>query len=313
MAGGKGGSQTETFAPPTYLENAIREGLSRGQQVADLGYMPRYGVDVAGLTPMQQMSMQNVANQATAFGLLGPTDVMAGMPPTQTSGGFTGYSSGDVFDVYAQNLRERRPQQYAGYMGLFNTDPYGVYDPTQPPPQVTPPPPSDGMPSIYTNPERAAEVAQNYADGYMGMGGEESPYARPTASQINQPTPQPSADIYSAPIALDPMEQVGVPLPSPPMNRITDSYLQGRDQDTGLTPLLPLTNEVALSDKAVANISNRVAPSPQPALPPINLVPQDGRLDPRAIAMNKASFNLGLNDPYRGNISYNDLMTRGIY
>lgn len=270
----KGGSQTETWTPPAYLENAIREGTSRGQRVADLGYMPRYGVDVAGFTPMQQMSMQNIANQATAFGLLGPTDVMAGMPPTQTSGGFTGYSSGDVFDVYAQNLRERRPQQYAGYMGLFNTDPYGVYDPTQPPPQVTPPPPSDGMPSIYTNPELAAEVAQNYADGYMGMGGDESPYARPS---------------------------------------MRDNYLQGRDQDTGLTPLLPLTNEVALSDKAVANISNRVAPSPQPALPPIDLVLQDGRLDPRAIAMNKASFNLGLNDPYRGNISYNDLMTRGIY
>jgi len=272
MAGGKGGSQTETFAPPAYLENAIQEGLRRGQRVADLGYMPRYGIDVAGFTPMQQMSMQNVANQAQAFGLLGPTDVMAGMPPTQTAGGFTGYSSGDVFDQYAQNLRERRPQQYAGYMGLFNTDPYGLYDPTPAPAPVTPTPSSGGMASVYTNPERAAEVKQNYADGYMAMGGEESPYARPS---------------------------------------MRDNYLQGRDQDTGLTPLLPLTNEVALSDQAVANIGNRVAP--QPALTPINLVPQDGRLDPRAIAMNKASFNLGLNDPYRGNMSYNDLMTRGIY
>ena len=272
MAGGKGGSQTETFAPPAYLENAIQEGLRRGQRVADLGYMPRYGIDVAGFTPMQQMSMQNVANQAQAFGLLGPTDVMAGMPPTQTAGGFTGYSSGDVFDQYAQNLRERRPQQYAGYMGLFNTDPYGLYDPTPAPAPVTPTSSSGGMASVYTNPEQAAEVAQNYADGYMAMGGEESPYARPS---------------------------------------MRDNYLQGRDQDTGLTPLLPLTNEVALSDQAVANIGNRVAP--QPALPPINLVPQDGRLDPRAIAMNKASFNLGLNDPYRGNMSYNDLMTRGIY
>jgi len=80
---------------------------------------------------------------------------------------------------------EERPRQYAQYSGLYpNIEPYGI--PSQ---EVLSPVTGGttargfGMPSVYTNPERAAEVAQNYADGYMAMGGEESRYRRPSSSR----------------------------------------------------------------------------------------------------------------------------------
>lgn len=120
MSSGGGSTSTQTAELPSWLEDAAKQNLARSQYVAKLGYVPQYGVDVAGFTPMQTSAMQNTADAASAFGLAAPTDVMAGMPQTTTdANGFTGYSSGNLFDTQLQNLAQQRPAQYAAMQGMF--------------------------------------------------------------------------------------------------------------------------------------------------------------------------------------------------
>jgi hypothetical protein len=123
MSGGKGGSKSTQIEIPEYLETAARNAVNRGADVSELGYMPYYGPDVAGFTPMQQASFQNTADMSSAFGMqpqMSQQDIMGGMPPaTQYAGGVTGYSSGDLYDQAVNELGERRPGQVAAYDDLF--------------------------------------------------------------------------------------------------------------------------------------------------------------------------------------------------
>ena len=120
MSSGGGSTTTQSTQLPSWLEDAAKQNLARSQYVAKLGYVPNYGLDVAGFTPMQTSAMQNTADAASAFGLGAPTDAMAGMPATQTnSSGFTGYSSGNLFDTSLTELANRRPAQYAAMQGMF--------------------------------------------------------------------------------------------------------------------------------------------------------------------------------------------------
>jgi hypothetical protein len=114
---------TSSVQLPDWAKEAGQRNIARANMVADLGYIPQYGIDVAGFTPMQTSAMQNTADAASAFGLQAPTDVMAGMPKQTTNNlGFTGYSSGDLYDSYLANLAAQRPAQYLGINQLF-TDP----------------------------------------------------------------------------------------------------------------------------------------------------------------------------------------------
>lgn len=124
MSSGGGSTQTQTAELPSWLSNAAQENLGRARMTADIGYVPYYGIDTAGFTPMQTSAMQNTANAASAFGLQAPTDVMAGMPTQQTNNlGFSGYSSGAMFDDALSQLQANRPAQY-DYMNSMFIDPY---------------------------------------------------------------------------------------------------------------------------------------------------------------------------------------------
>lgn len=115
MSGGGGSTTTVQQAAelPSWLQDAAQSNLARADYVAQLGYVPQYGLDVAGFTPMQTSAMQNTANAASAFGLSAPTNAMAGMPAQQTNNlGFSGYSSGQLFDDALLNLQANRPAQY---------------------------------------------------------------------------------------------------------------------------------------------------------------------------------------------------------
>ena len=115
-----GGGSTTTQTLPSWLEDAAKQNLARSQYVAKLGYVPNYGLDVAAFSPMQQSSMQNTADAASAFGLAAPSNAMAGMPQTYTdANGFTGYSSGNLFDTSLTELANRRPAQYSAMQGMF--------------------------------------------------------------------------------------------------------------------------------------------------------------------------------------------------
>ena len=124
MSSGGGSTTTQQAQLPAWLQDAAKSNLARADYVSQLGYVPQYGLDVAGFTPMQQSAMQNTANAASAFGLGAPTDAMAGMPAQQTNNlGFSGYSSGDLFNNYLSNLQAQRPAQYDAMNSMF-IDPY---------------------------------------------------------------------------------------------------------------------------------------------------------------------------------------------
>ena len=113
MSGGKGGSTTSSVEIPEYIERAAQENLNRAQAIAQMGYVPYYGPDVAALTPMQEAAMQNVAGAAGACGLATPTGAgITGMPAaTEYAGGIRGYSSAPMFEQAQAELAARRPAQ----------------------------------------------------------------------------------------------------------------------------------------------------------------------------------------------------------
>lgn len=121
MSGGGGSTTTVQQAQiPKYIEDAAKANLARADYVSQLGYVPNYGLDVAAFSPMQASAMQNTANAASAFGLQAPTDAMAGVPQAQTNNlGFSGYSSGNMFDQALSQLQANRPAQYDAMQDMF--------------------------------------------------------------------------------------------------------------------------------------------------------------------------------------------------
>ena len=129
MSGGKGGTQTSSVEIPEYIERAAQRNLNRAEQIAQMGYVPYYGPDVAALTPMQEAAMQNVAGAAGAFGLATPTGAgITGMPAaTEYAGGIRGYSSAPMFEQAQAELGRQRPAQKS-YLDSFFIDPFtGAY------------------------------------------------------------------------------------------------------------------------------------------------------------------------------------------
>lgn len=129
MSGGKGGTKTSTVEIPEYIERAAQRNLNRAEQIAQMGYVPYYGPDVAAFTPMQEAAMQNVASAAGAFGLATPTGAsVTGMPTaTEYAGGIRGYSSSPMFEQAQAELAARRPAQKS-YIDSFFIDPVtGTY------------------------------------------------------------------------------------------------------------------------------------------------------------------------------------------
>jgi len=131
MSGGKGGGQTARTEIPEWAESATKRNLARSEEVQKIGYMPYYGIDIAGFTPTQQAAMANNLAAASAFGMAAPSDPMAGMPQAQPiGGGMSGYSSGDLFDQAVAEFERRKPAYAKEYNELFaggNTDMSNAY------------------------------------------------------------------------------------------------------------------------------------------------------------------------------------------
>ena len=120
--GGKGGGKkttTETTVPEWVRAPADRN-LQRAEALQQIEYMPYYGAEVAAFNPNQEMAMQNNANTASAFGLLAPTDAMAGMPtPTTYDNGMKGYSSIPMYDQAKKELAANYGDTVDAYDSLF--------------------------------------------------------------------------------------------------------------------------------------------------------------------------------------------------
>lgn len=133
MNGGKGGSQSTSVEIPAWAETAMQENLARAKQMAQIGYMPYYGPDVAAFSPMQQMGMQSSMDAAAAYGLApGGSSAMAGMPEAQTfAGGVQGYSSQPLYAQALAEFEAANPDQAKAYNQLFvpeSNKPQSQYD-----------------------------------------------------------------------------------------------------------------------------------------------------------------------------------------
>jgi hypothetical protein len=122
----KGGSTSTSVEIPEYIEQAakfnLRQAGALGQPgIAQIGYTPYYGPDVAAFTPTQEAAFQNVAGQAGAFGLATPAGgAMAGMPaPQDFAGGIRGYSSAPMYEQSLGEFARRRPAQFNLIESLF--------------------------------------------------------------------------------------------------------------------------------------------------------------------------------------------------
>jgi hypothetical protein len=118
MAGGRKGGEQTTEINDT-LRRAARPLVGQAGQVADLPYMPNRGIQFAGFSPMQTAAFDNTNSAANAFGL----NTGAGqsyLPPTETQGNISGYSTGGVFD----NARNASlPPAYQDYLASFFINP----------------------------------------------------------------------------------------------------------------------------------------------------------------------------------------------
>ena len=121
----KGGQQTGSVQIPGWLENAAIGNINRASDVAQIGYTPYYGPDVAAFSPMQQQAMMATGGAAQAFGLAGPGfNPLAGIPQPQTyAGGIQGYSSAPLFEQSLDVFRQVRPGQSQAIESMF-IDPY---------------------------------------------------------------------------------------------------------------------------------------------------------------------------------------------
>lgn len=157
--GGKGGSNTSAQSIPEWVSGPAKENLAQARVAGQIGYMPYYGPEVAGLSPMQQQSMQNTHSGLQAFGLAPEGQYQSGLPPAQTfAGGVQGYSSGNLFDQAVAELALRQPEIAAQYKKFYSQ------------PDAPPPPPA-AAPGILSMSGGSSGDSSSYDNGINAMGG----------------------------------------------------------------------------------------------------------------------------------------------
>lgn len=115
-----GGKQTtETKIPEWLREPAIR-AIERGERIANVGYTPYYGPEVAAMTADQTSANQNNRAAADAFGL--SSGGINYMQPTDYGNGAWGFSSQPMFQSAMNQFQQQRPGQY-DYINSFFIDP----------------------------------------------------------------------------------------------------------------------------------------------------------------------------------------------
>lgn len=111
------GSETSKTTIPEWQERAIRDAISASYKVANLGFAPYRGADVAAMTPMQVAAMRGTNQAALAFGQ--PTvNINEGMPKAQNFNGMMAYSSAPMYDQALLELKRTNPEIYNALMNF---------------------------------------------------------------------------------------------------------------------------------------------------------------------------------------------------
>lgn len=131
--GGKGGSNTSAQSIPDWVQGPAQDNLAKAKLAGEIGYMPYYGPEVAGLSPMQQQGMQRTQDALSAYGLAPQgSQYQSSLPEQTTMGGVSGYGSGNLFDAAVAELGRRNPEMAARYASAMS-------------PIVRPPPPQSQL------------------------------------------------------------------------------------------------------------------------------------------------------------------------
>lgn len=180
-----GGSSTSKTTVPAWQNRAARDALAAANRVANIGYTPYYGPDVAALTPMQMAAMQGTNQAAQAFGMP-TTDLMAGLPQATNYGGMQAYSSGGLYDQALAELKRRNPEQYAALTADIVP---------QPAPAATVPTPAQGGGNNKKNKPRELNQAQKAAEKAKAAGANTAAPVANTAAPVapvgTRPKPRP--------------------------------------------------------------------------------------------------------------------------
>lgn len=179
------GSSTSKTTVPAWQNRAAQDALAAANRVANIGYTPYYGPDVAALTPMQEAAMRGTGQAALAFGV--PTaDPMAGLPPATNFNGTLGYSSGGLYDLALAELKRRDPKQYAALTADIVP---------QPAPAASVPTPVQGGGNNKKNKPRELNQAQRAAEKAKAAGANTAAPVANTAAPVapvgTRPKPRP--------------------------------------------------------------------------------------------------------------------------
>lgn len=118
----KGGTTQDSVTLPKFYETALQQQIGMAGDVAQTGYVPYYGPEVAAFSPMQQASFQGTDQMASAFGMP-TTGGQQYMPQAETfAGGVQGYSSAPIYQQAVDTLSAQRPAQ-AQQLSSFTIDP----------------------------------------------------------------------------------------------------------------------------------------------------------------------------------------------
>ena len=125
---GSSGTRTTTNKKPEHIVQAEKDALAMTNYLSKLGYTPRTGVQIAGITDGTLDSMRGTNQALEAFGL--PTsDVMSNIPQTTTSqSGIEGYTTTAGLDELIATMQRDRPAQYQAIEDMF-IDPVTGDDP----------------------------------------------------------------------------------------------------------------------------------------------------------------------------------------
>lgn len=117
MGGGLGGKTESKAELPPWLAKASQDAIAQAQEIAQIGYVPYYGPEVAAFNQMQQGAMQNTADMLGSYGMNVPG---MDIPTPQTfAGGVQGYSSAPIFEEAIAALQANRPGQYDAIQNRF--------------------------------------------------------------------------------------------------------------------------------------------------------------------------------------------------
>ena len=104
------GSKSSETTVPQYIEDAGKQAMGMANQRNAVGYVPYYGPETAGFTPMQVASMHGANLQAGALGL--PQAEGSFQQTTDFGGGMHGYNSAAGMDNALARLKSAKPDIY---------------------------------------------------------------------------------------------------------------------------------------------------------------------------------------------------------